>query len=56
MELWFVRMEFKCNINGKMVNYQKKYIYSTPFIHLQSQLNETTQDHQAGHKQGDSLT
>ena len=23
MELWFVRMEFSCNINGKLVNYQK---------------------------------
>jgi hypothetical protein len=42
---WFVRMEFSCNINGKLVNYQKIYIYSKAFIHLQGRSYETTQNY-----------
>ena len=29
MELRFVRMEFFCNINGKLVNYQKNIYIQT---------------------------
>lgn len=54
MELWFVRMEFSCNISRKLVNYQKN-IYIQKLFSNSPASHETTQNHKAGHKQGDSF-